>query len=103
MELEDVYDDETLARIDDAGRGRRAPHPAGIPPRPEPGAPSAAQRATAAIAIATATAIGMRDVFEAPERVRLEELDPWADGGSNPRVRFHWHPVPRLSVAEVLW
>jgi hypothetical protein len=98
MDLEDVYDDATLARIEQAGRARTG------------GAPSAAartlgpaQRAGAALAIATATAAGIREVFDPPERVRQEELDPWAGGGTNPRVRFHWHPVPRLSVAEVLW
>ena len=102
MELEDVYDGATLARIDDAGRARRGTGPAPAAP-PARGAVSATQRATAAVAIATATAVGLRDVFEVPQRARQEEIDPWAGGGTHPRVRFHWHPVPYLSVAEVLW
>jgi hypothetical protein len=101
MELEDVYDGATLARIDEAGRGRRGTLSTVAPASPS-GTASATQRATAAIAIATATAVGLRGVFEVPERVRQEELDPWVGGGTHPRVRFHWHPVPWLSVAEVL-
>ena len=103
MELEDVYDGATRARIDDAGRARRRRAPAAVGAPPSFGTASATRRASAAIAVATATAVGLRVAFEVPERMRQEEIDPWAGGGAHPRVRFHWHPVPRLAVAEVLW
>ncbi|HEX9259792.1 MAG TPA: hypothetical protein VF855_09665, partial [Acidimicrobiales bacterium] len=57
----------------------------------------------AAAAVAAAMVMGVRDVFQPEERPVIEAVDPWTDGGSHPRVRFHWHPVPWLSVAEVLW
>jgi hypothetical protein len=102
MDLEDVYDDATLARIERAGGhtasgAREARAGAAAPPV------GPAHRAGAALAIAAATAAGLREVFDPPERVRQEELDPWTGGGTHPRVRFHWHPVPKLAVAEVLW
>jgi hypothetical protein len=98
MDLEDVYDDATLARIDEAGGAGRAPRPGSHRPMAGP-----VQRAGVALTIAAATAAGIREVFEAPERARQEAVDPWVGGGTHPRVRFFWHPVPSLSVAEVLW
>jgi len=47
--------------------------------------------------------LGVRDVLQPEDRPVIEAVDPWTDGGTHPRVRFHWHPVPWLSVAEVLW
>jgi hypothetical protein len=56
-----------------------------------------------ASAVAAAVFLGVRDAIDPPRRVEVEEVDPWTAGGSSVRVRFHWHPVPWESVAEVLW
>lgn len=61
------------------------------------------RRHAASTAVAAAAFLGVREAVEAPVRPHQEEVDPWADGGANPRVRFHWHPHPPHSVAEVLW
>jgi hypothetical protein len=88
-ELEDVYDDETLARID--------------APADEPGARPVgkARRRSAAGAVAAAMMMGLREVFDPPTDVEIEQVDPWTGGGSNPWVRVHYDPDPRHTVAEV--
>jgi hypothetical protein len=88
-ELEDVYDDDTLARID-----APADEPAARPI-------SKARRRSAAGAVAAAMMMGLREVFDPPTDVGIEQVDPWTGGGSNPWVRVHYDPDPRHSVAEV--
>jgi hypothetical protein len=91
IELHDLYDDATLARIDRASRAGQRP-------------PSGRGRAgLAAGAVAAAVVFGVREALDPPERVVIEELDPWAGGGGSGRVVFHWHPVPWESLAEVRW
>jgi hypothetical protein len=88
-ELEDVYDDETIARIDapvDEAAAR---------------AVGKARRRSAAGAVAAAMMMGLREVFDPPTNVEIEQVDPWTGGGSNPWVRVHYDPDPRHTVAEV--
>jgi hypothetical protein len=88
-ELEDVYDDETLARID-APADEAAARPVGK-----------VRRRSAAGAVAAAMMMGLREVFDPPTDVEIEQVDPWTGGGSNPWVRVHYDPDPRHTVAEV--
>jgi hypothetical protein len=88
-----MYDEATLDRIERKAAG----------PSADRARPSAVRRHAASTAVAAAALLGVREAVESPVRHRLEEVDPWADGGANPRVRFHWHPSPPRSVAEVLW
>ena len=88
-ELEYVYDDETLARIDAPG-DEFAARPVGK-----------VRRRSAAGAVAAAMMMGLREVFDPPTDVEIEQVDPWTGGGSNPWVRVHYDPDPRHTVAEV--
>ena len=88
-ELEDVYDDETLARIDAPG-DEPAARPVGK-----------VRRRSAAGAVAAAMMMGLREVFDPPTHVEIEQVDPWTGGGSNPWVLVHYDPDPRHTVAEV--
>jgi hypothetical protein len=88
-ELEDVYDDETLARIDAPG-DEAAARPVGK-----------VRRRSAAGAVAAAMMMGLREVFDPPTDVEIEQVDPWTGGGSNPWVLVHYDPDPRHTVAEV--
>lgn len=88
--MDDVYDDLTLARIERAHRGsssgrRRLPH----------------RRARAGV-LALGIVLGGQYVFEPPERVEVEEVDPWTGGGRHARIRLHWDPRPHHTIAEVL-
>lgn len=65
--------------------------------------PGPVRRTAVAGVVAGATLAGLREAFDPPERAVVTHVDPWAGGGTHPRVRFHWHPVPQHSVAEVLW
>jgi hypothetical protein len=88
-DLEDVYDDETIARID-APADEPATRPVGK-----------VRRRSAAGAVAAAMMMGLREVFDPPTDVEIEQVDPWTGGGSNPWVRVHYDPDPRHTVAEV--
>ena len=88
-ELEDVYDDETLARIDAPG-DEFAARPVGK-----------VRRRSAAGAVAAAMMMGLREVFDPPLRTEIEQVDPWEGGGTNPWVRVYLDPDPRASIAEV--
>jgi hypothetical protein len=87
-ELDDLYDDETMARID---------APDETPARPL----SKVRRRSGAGAVAAAMMMGLREVFDPPTNVEIEQVDPWTGGGSNPWVRIHYDPDPRHTVAEV--
>jgi hypothetical protein len=87
-ELDDLYDDETMARIEAADE---------TPARPV----SKVRRRSAAGAVAAAMMMGLREVFDPPTNVEIEQVDPWTGGGSNPWVRIHYDPDPRHTVAEV--
>jgi hypothetical protein len=87
-ELDELYDDETMARID---------APATEPVRPV----GKGRRRSAAGAVAAAMMMGLREVFDPPTDVEIEQVDPWSGGGSNPWVRIHYDPDPRHTVAEV--
>jgi hypothetical protein len=91
IELDDLYDDETLARIEQG------------PTRSRAGTVRRVRSGAVAGAVAAAVMIGVREAFDPPERVEIEAIDPWTDGGRRSRVRVHWDPVPWLSVAEVRW
>jgi hypothetical protein len=89
IEIDDLYDDETLARIDGS-------------PEDEPARPvGRVRRRSAAGAVAAAMMMGLREVFDPPTNVEIEQVDPWTGGGSNPWVRVHYDPDPRRTVAEV--
>ena len=86
------YDDETLARIE---RRRRRPAPQAAPP-------SRARRRGAALAIASGIALGLREVFDPPDRAEIEAVDPWQDDlAVRGPIRFRWHVEPAHSVVEV--
>jgi hypothetical protein len=59
------------------------------------------QRARAG-ALAIGILLGVQYSFEPPERVEVEEVDPWTGGGHHRRVRLHWDPRPQHTVAEVV-
>jgi hypothetical protein len=59
------------------------------------------RRRSAAGAVAAAMMMGLREVFDPPTNVEIEQVDPWSGGGSNPWVRVHFDPDPRHTVAEV--
>jgi hypothetical protein len=86
--LDELYDDETMARID---------APSDEPARPV----GKVRRRSAAGAVAAAMMMGLREVFDPPTDVEIEQVDPWTGGGSNPWVRVHYDPDPRHTVAEV--
>ena len=60
------------------------------------------RRTGVGLAVVGAMALGLREVFDPPDRVEIEEVDPWeertatADG-----VRFDWHADPPRSVARI--
>jgi GNAT superfamily N-acetyltransferase len=89
IDIDDVYDAETLARIDAAGPAER-PRPVG----------RVRQRGVAG-AVAAAMMMGLREVFDPPRRSEIEQVDPWEGGGTNPWVRIHLDPDPRQTIAEV--
>ena len=89
IDIDDVYDAETLARIDAAGPAARA-RPVG----------RVRQRGVAG-AVAAAMMMGLREVFDPPRRSEIEQVDPWEGGGTNPWVRIHLDPDPRQTIAEV--
>jgi hypothetical protein len=90
IEFDDLYDDATLARIE------RAHRPSSASRRP-----MRANRVRAS-ALALGIAFGVQYSFEPPERVEVEEVDPWSGGGHHARVRLHWDPRPQHTIAEVL-
>ncbi len=90
IEIDDVYDPETVARID-------AARPADVVRRP---VGKVRQRSVAG-AMAAAMMMGLREVFDPPQRSEIEQVDPWEGGGTNPWVRVHLDPDPRESIAEV--
>jgi len=89
INIDDVYDAETVARIDAAGAA----------PRPRP--VGRVRQRSAAGAIAAAMMMGLREVFDPPQRSEIEQVDPWEGGGSNPWVKVHLDPDPRQTIAEV--
>jgi GNAT superfamily N-acetyltransferase len=89
IEIDDVYDAETVARID-AARPSPRPRPVGR-----------VRQRGAAGAIAAAMMMGLREVFDPPQRSEIEQVDPWEGGGSNPWVKVHLDPDPRQTIAEV--
>ena len=89
IEIDDVYDAETLARIDAAGPAQH-PRPVG----------RVRQRSVAG-AVAAAMMMGLREVFDPPRRSEIEQVDPWEGGGTNPWVRVYLDPDPRQTIAEV--
>ena len=92
IEIDDVYDPETLARIEAAG-----PAEPGERPRP---VRRVRQRGAAGV-LAAAMMMGLREVFDPPQHSEIEQVDPWEGGGTNPRVRVHLDPDPRQTIAEV--
>ncbi len=92
IEIDDVYDPETLARIEAAG-------PAEPAERPRP-VRRVRQRGAAGV-LAAAMMMGLREVFDPPQHSEIEQVDPWEGGGTNPRVRVHLDPDPRQTIAEV--
>jgi hypothetical protein len=93
IEIDDFYDEETLARID----GERPADDDAPAARPV----SKVRRRSAAGAVAAAMMMGLREVFDPPTNVEIEQVDPWTGGGTNPWVRVHYDPDPRRTVAEV--
>jgi GNAT superfamily N-acetyltransferase len=89
IEIDDEYDAETMARIEAAGPAER-PRPVG----------RVRQRGVAA-SVAAAMMMGLREVFDPPRRSEIEQVDPWAGGGTNPWVKVHLDPDPRQTIAEV--
>jgi GNAT superfamily N-acetyltransferase len=89
IEIDDVYDAETVARIDAAGPAAR-PRPVG----------RVRQRSVAG-AMAAAMMMGLREVFDPPQRSEIEQVDPWEGGGTNPWVKVRLDPDPRQTIAEV--
>ena len=89
IEIDDVYDAETVARIDAAGPAAR-PRPVG----------RVRQRSVAG-AMAAAMMMGLREVFDPPHHSEIEQVDPWEGGGTNPWVKVHLDPDPRQTIAEV--
>jgi GNAT superfamily N-acetyltransferase len=90
IEIADLYDEETVARID----ARRA---SASRPRPV----SRARQRGVAGALAAAMMMGLREAFDPPLRTEIEQVDPWEGGGTNPWVRVYLDPDPRASIAEV--
>jgi hypothetical protein len=90
-DFDEHYDPETLARIE---RRRR--------PAPRPTTASRARSRSAALAIASGIALGLREVFDPPERAEIEAVDPWQDDlAVRGPIRFRWHDEPVRSVVEV--
>jgi GNAT superfamily N-acetyltransferase len=89
IEIDDMYDAETVARIEAAGPAER-PRPVG----------RVRQRGVAAT-MAAAMMMGLREVFDPPRRSEIEQVDPWEGGGTNPWVKVHLDPDPRQTIAEV--
>jgi hypothetical protein len=90
IEFDDLYDDATLARID------RAHRPASASRRP------ILRNRVRASALTLGIVFGVQYSFDPPDRVEVEEVDPWTGGGRHARVRLHWDPRPQHTVAEVL-
>jgi GNAT superfamily N-acetyltransferase len=89
IDLDDLYDAETAARID-AARPSEPPRPVGR-----------VRRKGVAGAMAAAMMMGLREVFDPPTRSEIEQVDPWEGGGANPWVKVHLDPDPRQTIAEV--
>jgi hypothetical protein len=90
IELHDLYDDETLARID------------GYPPHPPRPTTGRARHTGVAMAVMAGIALGLREVLEPPRRSEIDTVDPWEDDDRGQRgIRFHWHPQPACSVVEL--
>jgi hypothetical protein len=89
IELDELYDDATLARIEHAHR------PVSASRRP------ARHGRARAGALALGIVLGVQFSFDPPERVEVEEVDPWSGGGGHERVRLHWDPRPQRTIAEV--
>jgi GNAT superfamily N-acetyltransferase len=89
IEIDDVYDAETVARIEAAAPAAR-PRPVGR-----------VRQRSAAGALAAAMMMGLREVFDPPQRSEIEQVDPWEGGGTNPWVKVHLDPDPRQTIAEV--
>ena len=90
--LEDVYDDETVSRLDAWAR-REAERVAD--------APLPVRRRAAGIVLVTALGLGLQAVLE-PDRSEpiVEEVD--ADGlDTGERVRLLWTGFPRTTIALV--
>jgi hypothetical protein len=85
-----LYDEATLARIERVHR----PMSAGRRPT--------RRSRTRACALALGIVLGVQYSFEPPDRVEVEEVDPWTGGGRHQRVRLHWDPRPQHTIAEVL-
>lgn len=85
-----MYDDATLARIERAHRPVSARRRSTRPSR------------TRAGALALGIVLGVQYSFEPPERVEVEEVDPWIGGGRHRQVRLHWDPRPQHTIAEIL-
>ena len=51
--------------------------------------------------MAAAMMMGLREVFDPPQRSEIEQVDPWEGGGTNPWVKVHLDPDPRQTIAEV--
>lgn len=89
IDLDDLYDAETAARIDAGGPSD--------PRRPV----GRVRRKGVASAMAAAMMMGLREVFDPPRRSEIEQVDPWEGGGTNPWVKVHLDPDPRQTIAEV--
>ena len=89
IDIDDMYDAETVARIDAAG------------PAPRPRPVGRVRQRSAAGAIAAAMMMGLREGFDPPQRSEIEQVDTWESGGTNPWVKVHLDPDPRQTIAEV--
>lgn len=92
-DLDEVYDAETLARIERARSARR----------PVPGEARPRSRRLPAGALAAALMLGVADVLDPPRRVEIAEVDPWraADADRNRWVRLRWSSDPARTIALV--
>jgi hypothetical protein len=94
-ELDEVYDDETLAALD---RRAHRPQPRRALPR---GRPGVLGRGLSAGAVLTAVALGLRDALESRRRVEIFEVDPWHRHEPRHWVRLRFDRDPRRTVAYV--
>jgi len=93
-----VYDEDTVARIERGAAKSGDADPDGATRRRA----APVRRTGVGLAVAGAIALGLREVFDPPTRVEIEEVDPWAGGVTTANgVRFDWHPEPPQSVAHV--
>jgi hypothetical protein len=90
IEIDDVYDPETVARIE-------AARPSDDRARPV----RKVRHRSAAGVLAAAMMMGLREVFDPAQRSEIEQVDPWEGGGTNPWVRVHLDPDPKQTIAEV--